>query len=268
MLLTLAMLALAQAPAPGGPYLDSHGNLHASLPRLSDYPDAETFDALWANEVFFDGVGYFQIDRPWTPEELAAQTQFFGHFQPRSGPGGSIRATVRTHHPVDEEYRALYGTTAALKSHIVEVVEGADNALESNWSINLVPSTGYAWDSNDSADISSLLDEAYNEGGGLNGQCLMIAYSNDSTPGGAIGVGYLGLPRCLVKRYLNTLNEQAITQHEVGHTYTLNHCCDNNCIMQSFLDTGAFGNFHNYNENCSNQNHTSVMNAQRNRYCP
>ena len=36
--------------------------------------------------------------------------------------------------------------------------------------------------------------------------------------------------------------------------------------MQAFLDTGAFGNFHSYNESCSGQNHANVMNNQRNRY--
>lgn len=262
-------LALAQAPAPGGPYLDTHGILHPTFPVLSDYPDSDAFDAAWSHEILYNGSGYFQVDRPWTPEELAAQSGFMAHIQPRNGPGGSIRATVRTHHPVDEEYRALYATTALLSQHIIDVVEGADNAMEANWSINLVPTEGYAWDSNDSASIDQLLDEAYNEGGGLSGNCMMIAYSNDATSGGAIGIGYIGSPRCLVKRYLNTTNEQAITQHETGHNYTLQHCCDNNCIMQAFLDVGALGSYHNYSgESCSGQNHYSLMNSQRNRYCP
>ena len=92
----------------------------------------------------------------------------------------------------------------------------------------------------------------------------MIALSNDSTPGGAIGVGYIGLPRQLTKKY-STL-EAEIMQHEAGHNYTLQHCCDNNCIMLSYLVAANLGSFHNYNEGCSGQNHYSVMNNQKNRY--
>lgn len=269
---TLALAAIAQAPAAAGQYVDSKGRVYDALPSVRDYPDGAAFDALFGSEVFTNAGGRsFQIDRPLTKEELASQASMgllLGGFQQRSGPGGSIRATVRTHHPVDEEYRALFSTTTALKNYVLGTVELADNAYEANWSINLVPRTGYAWDSNDNASIDQLLDEAYNEGGGLNGQCMMIAYSADATSGGAIGIAYLGLPRCLVKRYLNQTNEAAITQHEVGHTYNLYHCCDNNCIMQAYLDVGALGSFHNYVESCSGQNHYATMNNNKNRYCP
>lgn len=268
---SLALAALLQG-GDSGPYTDSKGRVWETLPAVTDYPDAATFDALFATEVFTNRHGFsFQIDRPLTPDEIAANASagaFYGYFAPRQGPGGSIRASVRTHHPVDEEFRALFSTMAALRTYVIGIVESADDALESNWGINLIPSTGYRWDSNDSASIEQLLDEAYSEGGGLNGQCMMIAYSADPTPGGAIGVAYLGLPRALVKKYISQTNEAAITQHEVGHTYTLYHCCDGNCIMQAYLDVGAFGKFHNYVESCSGQNHYATMSNQKNRYCP
>jgi len=55
-------------------------------------------------------------------------------------------------------------------------------------------------------------------------------------------------------------------QHEAGHNYTLQHCCDNGCIMLSYLVAANLGSFHNYNESCSGQNHYNVMNNQKNRY--
>jgi len=242
------------------------------LPRVEDYTDVATFDALFGHEVFQTAAGqYFQIDRQWTPEEeeyYRLQGSLDSLIQPEPNSGVGIRATVRTHHPVDEEYRGKFSTNSALKSFVIGVVETADNALYSNWNINFVASSGYRWDSNDGADIVGLLDEAYREGGGLNGKCMMIAFSADPTPGGAIGVAYIGLPRQLVKYYGSQSTQAAICQHETGHTYTLQHCQVSSCIMQSVLCSSCLGNFHNFYENYSGQNHYSVMNSQKNRYCP
>lgn len=270
--ITIGILAAAIATplATGtGKYVDSTGKVWNELPKLSDYPSAEAFDARFATEVFTTADGHrFQIDRPWTAEEESYYRMLEGFIGQNAGngSGNGLRATVTCTHPVDEEYQAAFPNRSTLRRHVIDMVELADNALESNWGINLVPRKGYNWDSNDSGDIVDLLNEAYNEGGRLNGQDMMIALSNDPTPGGAIGVAYLGLPRQLVKKYGSQSTEAAICQHETGHTYTLQHCCDGNCIMQAFLDTGAFGNFHNYSESCSGQNHANVMNNQRNRY--
>lgn len=266
----LAAVSLAFSPLhTSGPYLDSQGRAWDVLPALADYASAAEFDALFAREVFTTRDGNaFQLDRPWTlAEELTNQA--LGQIHQGAGasrvPGGGIRAIVNLTHPVDEEYRAAYNNNVpTIQSHVVGVVNSADSTMKANWGIDLVPKKGYAWDSNDAGDIVQLLDEAYSEGGGLNGQDMMIAYSNDPTPGGAIGVAYLGLPRALVKKYQSY--EANITEHEVGHTYTLNHCCDGNCTMQAVLDIGAFHGFHNYSESCSGQNHYTLMNNQRNRY--
>ncbi len=263
-----AAVAAPLANNTSGPYTDTKGNVWNTLPALSDYATAEEFDALYASEVFTTKDGNrFQIDRPWTAAE-ASQYSVIDNFLgwSRQGSGNGLRATVNCTHPVDEEYRAKFSSIPPLRTYVIALVELADDALFANWGINFVPRKGYRWDSNDSGDIVQLLDEAYREGGGLNGQDMMIAFSADSTPGGAIGVGYIGLPRQLTKWYQSQSAQAAICQHEAGHNYTLQHCCDNNCIMQSFLDLGAFGNFHNYNENCSGQNHWSTMNNQRNRY--
>ncbi len=264
----LAAASLAFAPlTTSGPYLDSQGRVWAQLPSLGDYPSAADFDREFAHEVFTTRDGHrFQIDRPWTPEEEAAQSgSSHVHTNPGTVPGGSIRAAVYGTHPVDEEYRSSFNNNIpAIRSHVIGLINSADSAMKANWGIDLIPRKGYKWDSNDSGDIVQLLDEAYAEGGGLNRQDMMIAFSNDPTPGGAIGVAYLGLPRGLIKKYGNA--EANITEHEVGHMYTLNHCCDPNCTMQAYLDTGAFHGFHNYSESCSGQNHSAVMNNQRNRY--
>ncbi|RMH04793.1 MAG: hypothetical protein D6702_02250 [Planctomycetota bacterium] len=263
----LAAAGLAFVPlTTSGPYLDSHGRVWNQLPRLSDYSSAAEFDALFAHEVFTTRDGHrFQIDRPWTPEEAAANAGGSIHRDPGQVPGGSIRAVVNLTHPVDEEYRSSFNNNIPnIRSHVIGVINSADSAMKANWGIDLVPKKGYKWDSRDNADIAQLLDEAYTEGHGLNGQDMMIAFSNDPTPGGAIGIAYIGLPRALIKKYGNS--EANITEHEVGHTYTLQHCCDGNCTMQAYLDIGAFHGFHNYQESCSGQNHYRTMNNQRNRY--
>lgn len=268
--LTIGLIAAAIAvPLSSGQYIDSTGQVYDQLPSMSDFATVGEFDARYATEVFTNHNGMqFQIDRPWTVEEEAYYGMLSNFVNTSSnGSGNGIRATVTTHHPCDEEYRAAFNNKySQIKTNVVDVVELADNALQSNWGINFVPRTGYAWDSRDSADIGQLLDEAYNEGGGLNGKDMMIAFSDDPTPGGAIGVGYIGWPRQLSTLYGNKTTQAAIVQHEAGHNYTLQHCCDGNCIMQAYLDTGAFGGFHNYNENCSGQNHYNVMNNQKNRY--
>jgi len=250
-----------------GPYVDSHGNVWNTLPKLSDYASAAEFDAAVGHEVFTTRNGdKFQIDRELTPKEFANATAMQAAtrmMQPRSGSGGAIQAVVTINLPVDEEYRNAFPNIPTLKSHVIGEVNVCDAALNANWGINFVPASGVAWDSNDSADIGSLLDEAYLEHG-YNGKDMMIALSNDYTPGGAIGIAYIGWPRQLTKKYGSF--EAEIMQHEAGHNYTLYHCCDNGCIMLSYLVASNLGSFHNYNENCSGQNHYNVMNNQRNRY--
>ncbi|HEX9794601.1 MAG TPA: M12 family metallo-peptidase [Planctomycetota bacterium] len=266
--MALAAFLFLNAPDTSGPYTDSQGQTWDQLPKLSDYPDAATFDALFAHELFTTVDGnQFQIDRPWTPQELA-YNEFLAGMTDLSGgnSGGGLRATVNCNHPADEEYIASFPNIPAVRAFAIGVVNIADASMNAQWGINLVPRKGCLWDSNDSADIVQLLDEAYRECGGLAGQDLMMAFSNDPTPGGAIGVGYIGLPRNLVKKYSTQTTQGAIAEHETGHNYTLQHCCDGNCIMQAVLDLGALGNFHSYQENCSGQNHSAVMNAQRNRY--
>jgi len=267
----LAIPALAFAslnPDTAGPYTDSHGNTYNRLPQISDFPDVASFDQAIGHEVFTTRDGHqFQIDRPLTQTELAQalKDQVLARAgQAARGSGSTIAAVVTVNHPVDEEYRGIYGTTQALKNAVLAEVNTCDAALNSNFGIDFVSSSGQAWDSNDSADIGSLLDEAFSEHG-YRGKDMMIALSNDPTSGGAIGVGYIGLPRQLTKKY-NGL-EGEIMQHEAGHNYTLYHCDDSSCIMYPFLIAANLGNFHNYFESSpSGQNHYGTFNNQRNRY--
>jgi hypothetical protein len=271
--LLLTLCAAAALGATGasthnsGPYVDSQGGVWLELPNPADYPSAAAFDALFAREVFTTRDGHrFQLDRPLTDAELAVarvNQQIRRQFRNAQGSGNHVRASVSTNNPVDEEFRGLFANTMALKNYVTGEVATADASMNSQWGIDIVPTKGAAWDSNDTADIVQLLDESYREHG-LDGMDMMNAWSADSTPGGAIGVAYIGLPRLLVKKYQSF--EGNILEHEIGHTYTLQHCCDGNCCMQAALDPGALGGFHNYNEGCSGQNHSSVMNNQKNRY--
>lgn len=262
-----ALAAASLSPDTAGPYVDSQGIVYDRLPSPADFPSYADFDARFASEIFTTRNGdRFQIDRELTPQEIAenlAKQQLNNGWQFFQGSGNNVRASVSTNNPCDEEFRANFATTNDLKNFILSTVSSSESKMLSTWAIDLVPTKGAAWDSNDTADIVGLLDEAFREHG-YAGMDMMNAWSDDPTPGGAIGVAYLGSPRALVKEYLTF--EANIHEHEVGHTYTLNHCCDANCTMQAVLDVGAFHMFHNYTENCSGQNHTSVMNSQKNRY--
>jgi hypothetical protein len=268
LLSALAAAEIASAPPDTrGPYRDESGRIWAELPSPRDYPSFAAWDAEFAQEVFTARDGRrFQLDRELTPAELAenlALRQFVGALRAPPGSGSHLRATVTTHNPVDEEYRALYPSAAALKLAIRAEVARAEAGMLAHWGIDLVAVSGASWDSNDNADIVALLAEAGAEHGNA-GLDMMHAWSADPTPGGAVGVGYLGLPQLLVKRYHGL--EGNILEHELGHTYTLKHCCDPNCTMQSVLDAGALGNFHNYAEPCSGQDNFQKMGNQRNRY--
>lgn len=267
----LAIPALAFTainPDTSGPYTDSQGNSFNRLPQVSDFATVAAFDAAIGHETFTTRNGHqFQVDRELTPTELAtalANQVITRAMQPRGGSSGTIAAVVTVNLPVDEEYRGIYSTTAALKNAVRGEINDCDAALNSNFGIDLVPSSGNAWDSNDSADIVQLLDEAYSEHG-YRGRDMMIALSNDYTSGGAIGVGYIGLPRQLTKKYQGLEGE--IMQHEAGHNYTLQHCNQGSCIMYPTLRSANLGNFHNFYESSpSGQNHFTTFNNQRNRY--
>lgn len=268
LILGLATLAATSVnPDTSGPYVDSHGGVWDALPHPDQYPSYAAFDALFSNEIFTTRDGNrFQLDRALTAVELAssrAKQQLRQSFINAQGSGNNVRAAVSTNNPVDEEFVALFATINDVKAYVVAKAAIADASMKSKWSIDMVPTKGALWDSKDTNDIVALLDEAYSEHG-LAGTDMMQAWSADPTPSSAIGVAYIGLPRLLVKKYLTF--EGNILEHEIGHTYTLQHCCDTNCTMQAVLDTGALGGFHNYNESCSGQNHTSVMNTQKNRY--
>ncbi|MAW62160.1 MAG: hypothetical protein CMJ94_15195 [Planctomycetes bacterium] len=264
----LAAAAMAPLLSQGG-YTDSRGELWPELPQVEDFASVAAYDARVGHEVFRTPAGHaFQLDRAWTPEEERHFRMLSGFVAQGSqgGSGHGLRATVTTHHPVDEEYRAVFPSRYALRQHVRKVVERADDALEAGWGINLVPSTGYAWDSEDGDDIVELLGEAFLEGGGLAQQDMMIAFSADQGSGAEIGIAILGLPVALVKRYGTVTTEATICQHEIGHCYTLVHCCDSHCVMQAVLDPAAFGSFHAYQESCSGQNHADVLQQQQNRY--
>jgi len=268
-LLAIPALAFtALNPDTSGPYTDSQGNAFNRLPQVSDFATVADFDAAIGHETFTTRNGHqFQVDRELTPAELAtalANQVITRAMQPHGGSGATIAAVVTINHPVDEEYRGIYGSTSALRTAVIGEVNTCDAALNSNFGIDFVPSSGNAWDSNDSADIVQLLDEAFAEHG-YRGKDMMIALSNDPTSGGAIGVGYIGLPRQLTKKYQGLEGE--IMQHEAGHNYTLQHCNQGSCIMYPTLRAANLGTFHNFFESSpSGQNHYSTFNNQRNRY--
>ncbi|MHC4379610.1 MAG: M12 family metallo-peptidase [Planctomycetota bacterium] len=268
--LLLAIPALAFVainPDTSGPYTDSQGVSYDRLPTVADYPTVADFDAAMGHEVFTTRDGHqFQLDRKLTPSELAATLAAQAAtraMQPRGGSGSTIAAVVTTNHPIDEEFRNSYATLQDVKNKVISEVGVCDAALNSNWGIDFVPSSGQQWDSRDTADSGALLDEAFNEHG-YNGKDMMIALSDDPGQGGVVGIAYIGLPRQLTFKYNNLEGE--IMQHEAGHNYTLYHCGDSTCIMYAFLNGSNLGRFHNFFDGQSGQNHYTTMDNQRNRY--
>jgi len=77
--------------------------------------------------------------------------------------------------PGDEEWKAVYGTSWG--PYCSAVIEAADNALYSQFDINLYVSTYQDWDSSDSQmDITKLLTEARNERGRNGKKLICVAY--------------------------------------------------------------------------------------------
>mgnify|MGYP000155001272 CR=1 FL=1 len=262
-----ALAAVVVNPDTSGPYTDSHGNIYHILPQISDFPTVADFDAAIGHEIFTTRDGRkFQIDRPLTPSELAtalANQVVNRALQPNPGSFNGIAAVVTINHPVDEEYRGSFVNIPSLKTYVINEMSVADQALYANWGINFVSQSGQKWDSNDNADMGSLLDEAYREHG-LRGKDMMVALTADPTSGGAIGIAYIGLPRQLTYKYYSLEGE--IIQHEAGHNYTLYHCSDSTCIMYPYLNGNNLGRFHDYYDSTAGQNHYSVFGNQKNRY--
>ncbi len=127
--------------------------------------------------------------------------------------------------PGDEEWKAVYG--ASWGPYCMDAIEAADNAMYSQFGINLYVSTYQDWDSNDSQmDITKLLAEAKSERG-LNGKKLMIAFTAQVENCGAAYVG---------GRYAicaDSWAEPQICQHEVSHNYGADHgtCQGDNCVI-------------------------------------
>jgi hypothetical protein len=127
--------------------------------------------------------------------------------------------------PGDEEWKAIYG--ASWGPYCSAVIEAADDAMYTQFGINLYVSTYQDWDSNDSQmDITKLLAEAKSERG-LNGKKLMIAFTAQVQNCGAAYVG--GRYSIVAESWA----KNQICQHEVSHNYGADHstCGGDNCVI-------------------------------------
>lgn len=130
--------------------------------------------------------------------------------------------------PGDEEWRAKY--PSSWMREINQTIERADDILGARYNINYVCVAQKVWDSNDSTTLlGDLLYEARDEWGLTNGADMMIAFTGQAFS--YAGMSIVGQPYCIVMNQDRASNT-AITQHETGHCYGLNHCT-NSCVMRS-----------------------------------
>lgn len=173
---------------------------------------------------------------------------------------------VTLHLVVDEEYRALFPDHPALYAHLAALVAEV-NRDANEWGLDFIPATGCKWDSDDSADLVALLEEAWQECGGTWRSCIMVAFTAQATPLPARGVAALGQPRALIRYDADFLREASTLEHELLHTYGLLHCCATDCVMQARGYTPAMGQLHEYLDVCSDQDHARLLRSQQFRYC-
>jgi hypothetical protein len=160
--------------------------------------------------------------------------------EPAYLPGASVTTEisilsidVSVNVPGDEEWKAAYGSSWG--PYCSAVIEAADDAMYSQFGINLYVSTYQDWDSNDSQmDITKLLAEAKSERG-LNGKQLMIAFTAQVSNCGA---SYVGGRYAIVAE---SWAKNQICQHEVSHSYGASHstCAGDNCVIADC--TGHYG---------------------------
>ena len=130
--------------------------------------------------------------------------------------------SYQNRHPKDWKVRAK------------KITKKATNGLYDNFNICFKPKKAVSFSSKNASEAVTIYDAFAGKYHTANSSEMIVAFSGRQ-PSGVAGISYLGKesggPRVLI--FASTYESEAETvQHEIGHTYGLNHCSDN-CVMKA-----------------------------------
>ncbi len=143
----------------------------------------------------------------------------------------SIQVNVQS--PLETSWRNNYSDYYYQANRVVERI---DDYLSSKFGIDFYSVSQPHWSTKTTSSSGNVLSDAKNNVGKGNAD-LMIAFAGalvDTSTSATFGVAYLGQPYALVFDHNYTQNCKS-AQHEVGHTYGLQHC-SNTCVMKQGWD--------------------------------
>lgn len=143
---------------------------------------------------------------------------------------GCVVVNVKT--LCDKEYQKLHKKDWKVRAK--KVTKKGTKALYSEFNIYFKPKEAVSFTSKKSTDDEKIYEDFVKKNK-ISGNVDMLVGLSGREPKGVAGISYLGKvkggPKVLV--FASTYNSEAETiQHEIGHTYNLNHC-NKNCVMKS-----------------------------------
>ena len=143
---------------------------------------------------------------------------------------GCVVVNVKT--MCDKEYQALHKKDWKIRAK--KIAKKGTKALYSEFNIYFKPKQAVSFTTKKSSDAEKIYKDFANKNK-VGKNIDMIVGLSGRDPKGVAGISYVGKvkggPRVLV--FASTYNSEAETiQHEIGHTYDLNHC-KNKCVMKS-----------------------------------
>lgn len=167
----------------------------------------------------------------------------------------SINVNVQS--PLEDSWRSRYSDYYYEANKVVERI---DDYLAKQFGIDFYSASQPNWSAGNTNNANNALENATNQVGKGNAD-LMIAFAGPVADTGSsvtFGVAYLNQPYALVFDHSYTQNCKS-AQHEVGHTYGLEHCTDN-CVMKQGWDQ----NWSLFEHLCSA--HNSQWSSAKNKY--
>lgn len=167
----------------------------------------------------------------------------------------SIQVNVQS--PLETSWRNSYSDYYYQANRVVERI---DDYLASKFGIDFYSTSQPHWSTKTTSSSSSVLSDATNNVGKGSAD-LMIAFAGslvDTSTSATFGVAYVGQPYALVFDHSYTQNCKS-AQHEVGHTYGLQHCTST-CVMKQGWDNS----WSLFEHLCSS--HNSQWNSAKNKY--
>ena len=144
----------------------------------------------------------------------------------------SIQVNIQS--PLETSWRNSYSDYYYQANRVVERI---DDYLASKFGIDFYSVSQPNWSTKSSSSSGSVIADATNNIGKGSAD-LMIAFAGalvDTSTSATFGVAYVGQPYAVVFNHSYNQNCKS-AQHEVGHTYGLQHC-SSTCVMKQGWDT-------------------------------